>query len=507
MRRSLLLSLGGIVGVAIVLAILTAVSGRSPVLGLDLRGGLEVVLKPHGTANNQQLQEAVSVLQRRVDGLGLGDTSIERTGDTVTIELPGESNTQRTLQTLEQQGQLFFRPVLCEVGNYAPPKGQPAPPPDNGGALSAEQANSLCSNANAFTAAASTPSTAELNDSKNAYVMLPTDPATGGTGRLVLGPSDMTGSIIKTAIAEAPQQNQPGYSVQLTLTGSGATAFDKIAGQRYAAAQSQKNSPQGLEAFDVDGVVKSAPSFNSPTFHGQVSITGKFTQSQTTALANALSYGSLPVKFVPQSVQSVSASVGSDSLHAGIWAGIVGIAIVLIYMLLYYRALALVVIAGVGVGGALLYAIITQLSHSNGLALTLEGITGIIVSVGITVDSYVVYFERLKDEIRAGKTVRQSVERSFNRAFRTVLTADFVTILAAVILYALTVGDVRGFAFMLGLSTLLDIATAVLFIRPAVILVGRKRAFTEARFIGVASGLGARRAGSERATAGSGVKA
>jgi preprotein translocase subunit SecD len=172
-------------------------------------------------------------------------------------------------------------------------------------------------------------------------------------------------------------------------------------------------------------------------------------------------------------------------------AGVGGLIVVLLYMIFYYRALGLVVVLGLAVGGSALYAIITELSQTASLALTLSGVTGIIVSIGITVDSYVVYFERLKDEIRGGRTIRQSVERGFHRAFRTVLTADFVTFLAALILYLLTVGDVKGFAFMLGLSTLLDVVTAYFFIRPAVILVGRQRAFTEARFIGVARGLGA----------------
>ena len=166
-------------------------------------------------------------------------------------------------------------------------------------------------------------------------------------------------------------------------------------------------------------------------------------------------------------------------------------------MILYYRALGLVVVLGLLIGGALLYSIITELSQTSSLALTLEGVTGIIVSIGITVDSYVVYFERLKDEIRAGRSVRQSVERSFARAFRTVLTADSVAFLAALILYALTIGDVRGFAFMLGLSTMLDVFTAYFFIRPMVILVGRRRGFTDARFLGINRGLGARQPATE----------
>ena len=187
----------------------------------------------------------------------------------------------------------------------------------------------------------------------------------------------------------------------------------------------------------------------------------------------------------------MSATLGKDSLRAGLLAGGIGLVLVLLYMILYYRALGLVVVLGLGVSGMLLYSIISELSQSSGLALSLAGATGIIVSVGVTVDSYIVYFERLKDEIRSGKTVRSSVDRGFSRAFRTILAADLVSILAAAILYLFTVGSVRGFAFFLGLSTLLDLITAYSFTRPMVVLLGRNRTFTEARFLGVARGLAA----------------
>jgi preprotein translocase subunit SecD len=178
-------------------------------------------------------------------------------------------------------------------------------------------------------------------------------------------------------------------------------------------------------------------------------------------------------------------------LRAGLLAGAVGIALVLLYMIAYYRALGVVVIVGLAISGALLYSIISTLSQSSGLSLSLAGATGIIVSVGVTVDSYIVYFERLKDEIRSGKSVRTSVDKSFSRAFRTILAADFVSFLAALILYLLTVGSVRGFAFFLGLSTVLDVFTAFFFTRPMVVMLGRNRLFTQARFFGVARGLAA----------------
>jgi preprotein translocase subunit SecD len=244
-------------------------------------------------------------------------------------------------------------------------------------------------------------------------------------------------------------------------------------------------------AIVLDGIVESAPTIQQAAFNGTAQITGTFTQKQAQDLALQLRYGSLPVQFTPQSIQTVSATLGKDSLRAGVLAGGIGLVLVLLYMILYYRGLGLVVVLGLGVSGMLLYSIISTLSSSSGLALSLAGATGIIVSVGVTADSYIVYFERLKDEIRSGKTVRSSVDRGFTRAYRTILAADLVSLFAAGILYWFTVGSVRGFAFFLGLSTLLDLITAYTFTRPMVVLLGRNRTFTENRYLGVARGLAA----------------
>ncbi|MGH9292671.1 MAG: preprotein translocase subunit SecD, partial [Acidimicrobiales bacterium] len=219
---------------------------------------------------------------------------------------------------------------------------------------------------------------------------------------------------------------------------------------------------------------------------------GSFTASQASHLALELRYGSLPITFKTGNINTLSATLGQADLRAGLLAGLGGILVVMIYMILYYRALGLVVVLGLGVGAALLYSILTELSYTSSLALTLSGITGIIVSVGITVDSYVVYFERLKDEVRAGHSVRSSVDKGFRSAYRTILSADAVSFIGALVLWLLSVGAVRGFAFMLGLSTLIDVATAYFFTRPLVIILGRNRIFTEARGFGIARGLAAR---------------
>ena len=569
MRRSLVWSLIIIIVAAAGSLAATIAVGNAPLLGLDLKGGVSLVLQPQGTANSQQLQEAVNIIDRRVNGLGVSNSNVNRQGNDVVISLPGIKNSQQALTELGQTAVLYFRPVLCEIAPYAPPstssssttttvpkssttttphvtpttappatKAAHSGPPvqavlDDVRLPAAGSSTTTATTAPATTVPAATtvpPTTIISNPSSQGQgtIVPPTAPVSQSTCqaanssqlpstpisqdtakasvilpykfsnqyRYVLGPADLTGSAVANASVQVdPTTGQ--YSVVLNLTSKGATAFDNFAAARYACYQQNTSNPPpcSMEAFELDGVVESAPDFQAASFHGTAVISGSFTSSQASDLANVLKYGSLPVRFVPQSVQTVSATIGKDSLKAGLLAGIGGIVVVLLYMIAYYRLLGLVVLVGLGVGGSLLYSIITQLSQSSGLTLTLAGVTGIIVSVGITVDSYVVYFERLKDEVRAGRSVRQSVERSFNRAFRTVLTADFVAFLAALILYVLTVGDVRGFAFMLGLSTLLDVFTAYFFIRPMVILVGRRRAFTEARFLGVARGLGAKALG------------
>src|SRR5207237_2535420 len=318
------------------------------------------------------------------------------------------------------------------------------------------------------------------NDDPKATVVLPEKDQHGKVvRRFGLGPAELTGKALSGATATINQTGQ--WQVDFTLNGQGSTQFDQLAQRNY----------QKQVAIDLDGAVQSAPQINAQQFNGKGQITGSFTQRQATDLALVLRYGSLPVQLVPQTVETVSATLGKDSLTAGIFAGAVGLALVAIYMVLYYRALGFVVWLGLAISGALLYSIITYLGTSSGLALSLAGVTGIIVSVGVTVDSYIVYFERLKDEIRGGKTIRSSVDRGFKRAYRTILAAALVSIFAAGTLYLLSVGAVRGFAFFLALSTLLDLFTAYFFTRPMVVVLGLLPIFTEARWVGVARGLAA----------------
>jgi preprotein translocase subunit SecD len=292
----------------------------------------------------------------------------------------------------------------------------------------------------------------------------------------------MTGSAIKSANAQVVNGQ---WVVNLNLTGTGATQWDTFAGEQFHA----------IIAMDLDGQVISAP-ITQPSqqtftpFNGQVQISGNFTEDTAKTLATELTFGSLPVKLDRLNVQTISPTLGKASLQAGLAAGLAGLLLVLLYIVFYYRLLGLVVLAGLGVTAALLWSIIAIMGQAFNTTIDLAGVIGVIVSIGITVDSYIVYFERLKDEARAGRTIRSSVDRGFQSAWRTVLAADAVSLLGAVVLYYLSVGAVQGFALFLGISTLLDVFVTYFFTRPFVILLGRRSSPEESRAMSVASGLG-----------------
>ncbi|HEX6165336.1 MAG TPA: protein translocase subunit SecD, partial [Acidimicrobiales bacterium] len=309
----------------------------------------------------------------------------------------------------------------------------------------------------------------------------------------VLGPTLATGRIVRTASAEFPQNE---WVVALEMRGGedGIDRFNEIAAQCYLASDPEV-CPTGQLAIVLDSVVQSAPTINSPSFAAdQISISGgPFTESEAKDLALVLRYGALPVELERQTVETVSASLGEDTLRAGVIAGFAGLAIVALYMILYYRALGIVVVVGFGVWAALMYTVVSWLGETQGLALTLAGVTGMIMSIGVTVDSYVVFFERLKDEVRAGRTLRSSTDRAFRRAFRTILAANITSFIGAGVLWWLTVGSVRGFALFLGLSTVLGLVVTWFYTRPVVTWLSSSRLFTEMPFLGVARGLAARR--------------
>jgi preprotein translocase subunit SecD len=571
-RRSLWYSLIGIIAVAVIALGATFAAGNKPLLGLDLQGGASVVLQPKGKVDSGVLNQAITVMRRRIDGLGVAEPNISRQGSNVVIELPGIKDPARALQVVGQTAQLLFRPVLCTSGTGSTAQIIPFPPYSATPSTTPGATTTTVPGATTTTAPAATSTTkgalgagggrmpasvlaaplpAQTPTTPAPAVPATTAPAAAGTTvagttsttvagtapqysaqdcqlattnvgsalpttpdvaadtvllpsadksgngadpagpRYLLGPAQLTGKVVSTATALPPDLSisEPSWYVQVKFTSSGGPAFDKLAQDNY----------QKFVAITLDGVVESAPLIQQQSYNGQAVINGaNFTETSAKNLALELRYGSLPVQFQPQSIQTVSATIGKDSLRAGLISGAIGLILVLFYMLFYYRALGVVVALGLTLSGMLLYAIVSQLSATRGLALSLAGATGIIVSVGVTADSYIVYFERLKDEIRSGKSVRTSVDRGFSRAYRTIVAADLISIMAAAILYLFTVGSVRGFALFLFLSTVLDLITAYFFTRPMVALLGRNRLFTEARFFGVARGLAATPTGEDQ---------
>ncbi len=464
---------------------------NSPELGLDLQGGASVVLQPpEGVDASGVLDQAIEVIRNRVDALGVAEPEIARQGSAVIVQLPGVRDQRRALDVVGQTAELRFRPVLEDL---PPPGEEPeptttttAPTSTTGSTAPGETTTTTAASTTTTTAPSACQPTSRADDKpEDEVVLLGEETDEGPQPCYRLGPSTVRGTAVSDAKARV-QDLGGTWTVDLTFTDRGSAAFDEAAAQCNPPSEA---CPTGRLAIALDGIVQSAPTIQQSEFGGEAQITGDFSESEARNLALVLRYGSLPVQLEPQTVQTVSPSLGQDSLNAGLLAGAIGTVLVMAYMLFYYRALGIVVLLGLCVWAALQWSIISWLGRTSGLALSLAGVTGIIVSIGVTVDSYVVFFERLKDEVRAGRTVRASVERGFKRAFRTILIADTSAFMGAAVLYLLTVGPVRGFAFFLGLSTVLDVVVAWFFTRPLVILLGRRKAFTSSRF-GVARGLG-----------------
>jgi preprotein translocase subunit SecD len=497
-RHAMWVSLLSVFAIAVISLSATLAAGWNPKLGLDLNGGLAVVYQTHTAVNQDELHNIVSILNSRVNAGTSGATVSSQGKGQISVSIPGEKNSQAVLATLGNTAQLFFRPALYYAPALTVPPGQkPATGPlTPGSSTSLLTAANLGVVPNSNTAQgyngpnnlpedphfATYRSTSPLNDGKNSTVLLPAAPGSQPPARYVLGPALLTGTAVHSANAQLVNNL---WTVNIVFSGAGAKTWDALAQQQFHA----------IIGIDLDGQVISAP-ITQPTqagftsFGGQVQISGNFTQAQANTLVTELKYGSLPVKLDRLNVQTVSPTLGKASLLAGLFSGLAGLALVMLYVIYYYRLLGLVVVSGLALTAALLWAIIAFMGHSLGTTIDLAGIIGVIVSVGITVDSYIVYFERLKDEARSGRTIRSSVDKGFASAFRTVLAADAVSLLGAVILYEISIGPVRGFALFLGLSTILDVVVTYFFTKPFVVLLGRSRSGSDTSAMSVASGLG-----------------
>jgi preprotein translocase subunit SecD len=453
-------------------AALTA-SGITPRLGLDLQGGTSVVLTAPPGTDPELLEVAVEVMRSRIEAIGgVQEPEIAISGNnTVVVQLPGVEDERRALDAIGQTGQLSFRPVLDETpGQTGPLTGDDAPEgvdPVTG--LSIED----------------DPET----DSYLLYERI--SPLTGGVAYTVLhlGPAALFGSDVASAVPSFNTSNGQ-WSVSLGLTSRGGDIFAELTGE---AARYGFGDPRRQIAIVLDNDILAAPEVNidvSPGIGitgGQASITlgaSPDAEQEAKDLGVVLRYGSLPVSFERSSVSKVSASLGIDSLRVGLIAGAGGLFLVSLLLLAYYRSLGLVALVGLTVFGSLLVSVFSVLGalEGFGLTLTLAGVTGVIVSVGITADSYIVYFERVKDELRAGAEMDAAVTEGFKGAWRTILTADTVSLLGAGLLWLLAVGAVRGFALALGIATILDLVVARAYTQRAVWLVGRSRLGTGGRF-------------------------
>ncbi|WP_328992943.1 protein translocase subunit SecD [Kribbella sp. NBC_01245] len=488
-----------------------------------------------GEVTADKLSEAKNIIEQRVNSRGVAESEITTSGGThITVAVPGQNNDALVAQ-VGQTAELRFRIVYdAQAGGAPTPTTTPTPTPTPGKTPTAKPSGNpsvkpstptsvkptSTPNGRAWTGILADPTptttptvaptpTPTASGSPTASgtpkpPVLPTtsgdplkwqpDPATqaafaaytcdspkpedvsnkpllscdrtGGT-KYLLGPAILQGTDLKDAFAGIPQ-NGIQWQVNLEFTGEGGTKF-----LNATTAISQRGEGNNLFAIVLDGQAISTPSVSGPIPGGTAEITGTFTEAEARDLASVLKYGALPLSFEVSEVSNVSPQLGGDQLDAGILAGLIGLGVVVLFSFLYYRGLGLVVVLSLAVAAAFTYALVVLLGKSMGFTLTLAGIAGLIVAIGITADSFVIYFERLRDEVREGRSLRSSVETGWARAKHTIIAADSITLLAAAVLFLLAVGGVKGFAFTLGLTTLIDLLVVFIFTKPLVTLLGR----------------------------------
>lgn len=425
----------------------------SPRLGLDLQGGTSLVMQALGDTDHATMEKAADIIRNRVNALGLTEPVVAAEGENrVMVQIPGEKDVDRVKSVVGSTAQLQFREVLEEIHpgaeNYDSTE-VTRPDPENQEAYEALKGQEIV---------------LEKEISGQVY-------------KFRLGPTRLTGDIIADA---APTRSaEKGWYITFTLTSEATTQFADLTRELL----------NKQLAIVLDYRVESAPRVNDVIPDGRGEITGSFTKQEATDLALVLRLGALPVDFQLLTSEVVSPTLGKDSLNKGLIAGFVGLALVILYMFFVYRGLGLVSLLQLSLFGGLVFGIITLLGRLIGWSLTLAGIAGVVVSVGISADSSVVYFERVKEEVRGGKTFRSSADRAFKPAFRTVIAADLTTFIAALILWMLAIGPVRGFAFTLGLSTILDVFISYLFTHNIVVLMSRLKLFERTKLVGVGAEL------------------
>lgn len=481
-------SLVGILLVAVGLLVGNLVTHQEPLLGLDLQGGVEVVLRPvpgEAEITPEALQQALEIVRNRVDALGVAEPDITTQGGNIVVQLPGVDDQERAIALVGQTAELRFRPLLArpvsraEIEAYKAAleeseeaeQADAAPEDDDGGEGGELTVTDLLEGT----------VTGSGDDDADSAVILPGRPFEDGeVFHYLMGPALVTGAALESA---TPVLEFAQWNVQVTaLEGAeGIDRFNAAARTCYYEAPDARLCPTGQLGIVLDGVVESAPVVNARAFErDRINITGAFNEAEARDLALVLDYGALPLVFEDPAesglVRTVSATLGRDALRAGLIAGIVGLALVALYMLAYYRLLGAAALGSLMVSGVLLWVILSFLSETRGLALTLAGVTGLIVAIGVSLDSNVVYFEHLKEDVLGGRTLRSSVDQAFPVAFRTIFWANLATLIGAGILWLLTIGSVRGFAAMLAIASILDLVATYFFLRPVVRALARRSA-------------------------------
>jgi preprotein translocase subunit SecD len=441
-------------------------------LGLDLRGGTSVTLQPRiapgeaGKVTSESIDQAVSIIRQRVNSLGVAESEVTAQGSgtnrQIVISVPGDTG-RRVVELVGQTAELRFRQVLAS-GAAAPAAADKAATPVAG----------VSADVNAKFAALDC---TKAENRQGTGTDAPTDTIVAcdraGATKYILAPAEVLGRQISKASAGIDTQGGNAWYVSLTFNNEGTSAFGAL-----TARVTTLPEPTNQVAIVLDGLVVSSPRITEAIPSGNAQITGSFTQLEAQDLANVLKYGALPLAFDRGEVQQVSPTLGADQLNAGLIAGALGLGLVFLYSLLYYRGLGLVTVGSLSIAAALTYLLFLLLGKWIGFTLTLAGIAGAIVAIGVTADSFIIYFERIRDEVREGRSLRTAVETGWTRARRTILVADFVSIIAAVLLYFFAVGGVRGFAFTLGLTTLIDLVVVFVFTKPLVSILSRVNFFS-----------------------------
>jgi preprotein translocase subunit SecD len=456
-----------------------AVRGIRPQLGLDLQGGVSITLVPAEgqDVDDEVLDQTVSIIRQRVDGLGVAEPEIARQGDTVIVQLPGITDQQSAQEVIGRTAQLQFRPVVEIITPDQPAYAETGPSCEEvaDGAPPADEEVVVCETATGAEGS-------------------PTDPVIPAAERTKyrLGPVAVSGEDIGDARATLDQLSGTSWQVDLELGGEGVTSFETVTGDLACAPE---GSPNRRLAIVLDGVVESAPPMapdilcDQGISDGRAVITTGGGEEDARELALVLRTGALPIELEFATSQSVSPTLGRDSLAAGLLAGAIGLALVAAYLIVLYRGIGAAAVTELAMFGALVVGAILLLGEYAGFTLTLAGVAGVVVSIGIAADSSIIYRERYREELQGGRTIRTAADHAFANAFRTNLTGNTVSFLAAAVLYLLAVGPVRGFAFTLGLSTLIDTFVMATYTRALFGLIARSPRLARSKLMGLRAGV------------------